>query len=176
MAIAFDITKIISTVGSDGVTVQKLVFDMTATEIDDVTGDRLGQAVIDAAVENPPAGDARDVVVQYANDNNWKQQLLDRLTARKALAAKAAATTDLSTITTAVSDVEVPVKIFKLSSRKTHACKACIAHAANKRFPTAGEVVRAHKGCNCKIKSQTVTAAEYETFFPIGVRVHDLRP
>lgn len=110
MAIVFEITKIITTFAKDGTTVDKLVFDMTATETDDTTGDRIAQAVIDAAIENPPAGDARDIIVQYAKDEDWKQHLLDRIDAKKAISEKTVELKDLSTITTVVSDDEITKK------------------------------------------------------------------
>ena len=176
MTVAYEISKIMTTLAQDGVTVSKLVFAMTATETDDGTGDRIAQAVIDAAYENPPAGDARDIILKYASDNNWKQILLDELAVKKSIAAKSVTVTDLSTITTAVSDAEVPVSIFKTSTRKTRSsCKACVAHAKNKRFPTAHEVVRAHPKCNCKIVTNHVDTATYTTYFT-NSRVHDLRP
>jgi hypothetical protein len=48
----------------------------------------------------------------------------------------------------------------------TH-CKACLAHAANKRFATRGaaESNRAHAGCQCSIIMTSVTQTEYQELF-----------
>jgi len=177
MAVEFEITKLVNVVGADGTTVEKIVFDMTATETDDVTGDRIAQAVIDAAIENPPVVDFRDLAVAYAETNNWKGQLLDRLASRKSFLARTAVLEDLSAITTAVAEDELKVAVYKLSTRKLHACKACHGHATNMRFATADEAdaTRAHPGCNCKIKPVKITDAEYAARLAGGATKYDLR-
>lgn len=106
MAVEFEITKIVTVTLKDG-TIERIVFDMTSTETDDKTGDRIVQAVVDAAIENPPAGDVRDIIVAYAKENNWKQQLLDRLDAKKAVAEKTVEFADLTKIAVVVDEKDL---------------------------------------------------------------------
>jgi hypothetical protein len=46
-------------------------------------------------------------------------------------------------------------------------CKACLAHADNKKFATreAAEAHRAHPGCRCSIMMSTVSKDEYIDLF-----------
>ena len=48
-----------------------------------------------------------------------------------------------------------------------HACIACHRHAENKRFASrrAADRGRAHKHCNCKIKSKSVSDQEFKRMF-----------
>jgi len=107
MSIAIEITSVVSTALKDG-TVEKLVFVMTATETDDATGERIAQASVDAAIENPAAGDIRDTIIQYANDNDWKQLLFDRLEEKKLPIGKTVQPEVLAK--TVVDDIEIALK------------------------------------------------------------------
>ena len=59
------------------------------------------------------------------------------------------------------------VDAFKLSARGMSACNACRAHARNKIFQTAviADAHRAHAGCNCKIKTVRIPAADAQLYF-----------
>jgi hypothetical protein len=103
MTVNFDITTIITTTNKSAV-VEKYVFGMTATETDDVTGDVIATAVLDAAIENPPAGDVKDIIIAYAKQNGWKQRLLDMIVEKKAASEKTSEVMDLTTIDPTVKE------------------------------------------------------------------------
>ncbi|MGQ0615745.1 MAG: hypothetical protein ACT4PW_01935 [Acidimicrobiia bacterium] len=61
-----------------------------------------------------------------------------------------------------LSDVSGAVVVWRLSSRRQHACVACKAHAAHRYYADAdtAEADRAHPGCSCTVREQRAGSGE----------------
>ena len=59
------------------------------------------------------------------------------------------------------------IKVFRLKSRGTHACRACQLHHRHIMFLTkkVAKHNRAHKHCNCPIVPQWITRKAYHRLF-----------
>jgi hypothetical protein len=68
-------------------------------------------------------------------------------------------------------------RVFRLSSHRRRACKACKAHGANRFYRTrkAADKDRAHAGCNCAIVTQTIDRKLAKQYFKGRRKVFDLR-
>jgi hypothetical protein len=52
-----------------------------------------------------------------------------------------------------------------LQGGRCHGCKACHAHAENKRFANRDAVRRAHPRCHCRVESRSVSKVDFLEMF-----------
>jgi hypothetical protein len=101
---------------------------------------------------------------------------IDAMTRRGLVCAGAIGVASLAMGSTSANADEPTVETFALDplggdgkcAPNCASCSACVAHAANKLFPTkeAADAGRAHKGCNCAIVTgQALTEGTYKQLF-----------